>query len=576
MKKTGSLRIYIFVILLFIFLYSFSFSQVSVSAKLSDDKIGVDEPFTLILTIEGGSGRVSMPDIEGLTMRGNSQSKSMVLSGGVFKSTQIFYYTFVAGSPGIYVIDKVDIKVKGSTYRANKVQVEVLDYPVRSPQSKRTPTGDEFDALNEDINIDDVYVENSINKKEVYVYEPVYISQTAYTRVPVRVLGISSIPDRTDFLSFSDSADYNSTRELINGKTFSVKPLKKEVLYPLKAGRKTIETTSYIFQNSGTIFYDQVERGKDKYEINVIPLPPKGINTNFSGAVGDFNFSVSLSKTNINIGEDLIITFEVKGDGNTSIIDMPDIDSSFSNYFTVYPPKIYETNSFKDNNITGVKTKEYLLIANEAGNFVFPKISFCYFSPSKKSYNNIHASELILNVFGDKNIITNAGVNKSQLDIIPIKAAIVKDNGVFTYLDVKYLYFYIAFVTILAVIIAVVKKINANNKNKKNNNKEKNDGFGYVREMYNKGNRIEYSREAETVFLTKISSILSISKKTTFEDILTSLKDKNINDNIIRDVKNLVDSCRFEEYSGESIKEKIDYHTKMIEIIEEIRKEIKG
>lgn len=572
MKKIG--KIYIFIIFVFI-LNGISLSaQVQVFAKLSDEKIGIGEPFTLIITIEGGSGRVNIPDIDGLTMRGNSQSRNMVLSGGTFKSSQIFYYTFVANDAGIYSIDGIDIKVKGQTYRVGKVRIEVLDTSVRGPKTKYFSSDEESSNFVDSITADDVYVKNVINKKEVYMYEPIYIYQTAYTRVPVKVLGISDIPNRNDFISFSDFEDYSSTREIINGQTFSVKPLKREVLYPIKAGDKIIETTSYVFQNSGTIFYDQIERGRDKYKIKVIPLPSDGRNTNFSGAVGEFDFSLSSSKTNVSVGEDFILKLEVKGEGNTSIINMPDIDGELSNYFTVYPEKIYETNWFDGNNIVGIKTKEYLLIANKPGVFNVPSVYFSYFSPDQKSYESISSLGLSIEVFGGGNRILHTNTNISEVEIIPIKTILIKEGKTFNFLDNRYIYIYVISILVLTVIVVLVRKIKSY-RNKNYSNEVENDGFNYVRECYNKGSRGDYCREAETVFLTSIASILSVEKSTSMENILKFLKDRNVEDNIIKNVKSLVDLCRFEEYSGENLKENTDYHTDMIKIIKKLREELK-
>ena len=121
---------------------------------------------------------------------------------------------------------------------------------------------------------DDIYVDNSINKKEVYMYEPIYITQKAYTHIPVTVLGFSKIPDRTDFISYSDSSKYNTFTEIIDGKRVNSIPLKREVLYPVKTGTKDILTTPFVFEKEG-MFYDRVEYGEEDFTINVLPLPDK-------------------------------------------------------------------------------------------------------------------------------------------------------------------------------------------------------------------------------------------------------------------------------------------------------------
>lgn len=244
LTKIGKL---FFLIFLLIFLISFKslFAQTTITAKLSDDKIGVGEIFTLSVTIDNGAGKITIPDIDGLMLRGTSKSVNMMYSSGSLKTIQTYSYNYVAIKEGFYTIDKITVKANNNTYIANPVSIEVVSDSVRNSILNK-PEGDSFERF---MNYrEDIIVNNTINKKEFYIYEPIYIEQKAYSHVPVNVIGISKIPDRNDFLVYTDSSERNSYTEIIDGKRVNVIPLKKEVLFAVKQGEKNILTTPFVFE----------------------------------------------------------------------------------------------------------------------------------------------------------------------------------------------------------------------------------------------------------------------------------------------------------------------------------------
>ena len=430
-------------LLIFALSFNFLFAQTTITAKLSDDKIGVGEIFTLSVTIDNGAGKITIPDIDGLILRGTSKSVNMMYSSGSLKTIQTYSYNYIAVKEGFYTIDKITVKANNNTYIANPVSIEVLSDSVRNSTLGK-PEGDSFERF---MNYtEDIIVNNTINKKEVYIYEPIYIEQKAYSHVPVNVIGISKIPDRNDFLSYADSSERNSYTEIIDGKRINVIPLKKEVLYAVKRGKKNILTTPFVFEKNN-MFYDRIQYGEEEFEINVLPLPSIKGHENFSGAVGDFKFTTKINKTNINIGDEVLISIEVSGEGNISIINMPNINDNIKKYFSVYQPKIFETNWFENNKLMGKKTKEYILVATNNGDYTIDNIDFCYFSPNEKSYKNIYSENINLVISGDYNNFSFAqnNIQKSDITPIPIKNNIIKNQNDknFKLLNMNIIYIYI-------------------------------------------------------------------------------------------------------------------------------------
>ena len=556
--KTGK----VIAAILFLLNVSALFSQTTITAKLSDEKIGVGEVFSLSVTINNTKGKVTIPNIDGLLLRGTSQTRNMTLSGGTFKSIQTYSYTYVANRVGIYKIDNITVKIDNTTYKANPVTLEVVDEPVRERQSD-APDSDSFESF---MNYsEDIHVENTINKKEVYLYEPIYITQRAYTHVPVNVVGISKIADRTDFISYTDSSEYNSFTEIIDGKRVSVIPLKKEVLYALKDGDKSIITTEFVFEKNN-MFFDRVLYGEEEYNIKVLPLPDNTEYKDFSGGVGEFDFTVKANKTNLKIGEEVVVSLEVFGEGNTSIINMPSIDTNINKYFSVYQPKTYETNWFEDDKMMAKKTKQYVMVATNSGEFSLSNIAFCYFSPEAKSYSNIYSGNISFNMMGG-NIGSSSFIdNNNQPNIINIKDTYIKKNEkYFNLLNINIIYIYILILIIFSFVIVFSKKIKTLALASSNNNKES--GISVMIAKYNERNREEYCKSVVSYIEKEIKNKLNINSK----DIYLQLKGK-VEEDKIKEIKYIIDSCERELYSGNKSTENIDYHSKAIEIITSINK----
>lgn len=561
-----------FFLLIFALSFNFLFAQTTVTVKLSDDRIGIGEIFTLSVTIDNSVGKITIPDIDGLMLRGTSKSVNMMYSSGSLKTIQTYSYNYVALKEGFYTIDKISVKANNNTYIANPVSIEVLSNSVRGSILGK-PEGDSFDRF---MNYgEDIIVNNTVSKREVYIYEPIYIEQKAYSHVPVNVIGISKIPDRNDFLSYSDSSEKNSYTEIIDGKRINVIPLKKEVLYAVKQGKKNILTTPFVFEKNN-MFYDRIQYGEEEIDINILPLPNNKGYENFSGAVGDFKFYAKINKTNINIGDEVLISIEVMGEGNISIINMPNINDDIKTYFSVYQPKVFETNWFENNKLMGRKTKEYILVATNDGDYTIPNIDFCYFSPNDKSYKNVYSDNINLFISGDKNYNNYPTfANSSQKNsVMPIKNGIIKERNDknFKLLNMNIIYIYILLMLAISIIIYNFEKL----KNIKfkflniSNGDNKISEMDFILEYYNKNNRKEYCKSVEEFLIKNIKEKFNIDSNKDNKDMYKELENHNINEETIKNIKEIIDLCQFELYSGDSVYKNEDYHTKVINILKEM------
>ena len=104
---------------------------------------------------------------------------------------------------------------------------------------------------------------------------------------------------------------------------------------------------------------------------------PGGKPEGFTGGVGDFNISSTLSSNHVKANEAVTLKLNISGVGNLKLISTPDV--KFPDDFEIYDPKV--DNQFKLTSVgmSGNQTIEYLLIPRNAGNYKIPAVKFSYF-----------------------------------------------------------------------------------------------------------------------------------------------------------------------------------------------------
>ena len=252
---------------------------------------------------------------------------------------------------------------------------------------------------------------------------------------------------------------------------------------------------------------------------------------------------------------------------------MPNLNDDIKNYFSVYQPKIFETNWFENNKMIGKKTKEYILVATNKGNYTIENIDFCYFSPNDKSYTNIYAKNINLFIDGNKNYnnsqaTLNIGNDTKKTEIMQIRNNIIKkqNDKNFKLLNINIIYIYVLLMIAISIIIYNFEKIK---KFKFLNGNNKISNMDEILEYYNKKNRIEYCKAIKEFLIKNINKKFNIDSNA---DIYKELKNKNVDKETIKNIKDIIDSCQFELYSGDSINKNKDYHTKAINILKETDK----
>ena len=196
-------------------------------------------------------------------------------------------------------------------------------------------------------------------------------------------------------------------------------------------------------------------------------MPEAGKPEDFGGAVGDFEFSVTTSKTQLNASESLQAR-EVSGKGNLKLFQLPELE--LPSALEVYEPEFDEKVRTNLSGMQGSVANNYTVVPSFRGKYPIPSISFSYFNPKTKTYQTITSDEISIAVLEgpeDQNAPSQAAnmTNKiaitknKQFGFIKTESAFSPKKKAFFYGSQSfYLWFFIPLALIPLVILFRKKK----------------------------------------------------------------------------------------------------------------------
>ncbi|WP_273274015.1 BatD family protein [Maribacter polysiphoniae] len=393
-------------------------NAVTFEMNLSKEKLGINERLRVEFTMNKDGDDFSPPDFKGFrVLMGPSQAISSSWINGVRSYSKTYSYTLAPTERGKFTIKQASIVIDGKVYKSLAKTVEVTA-AVAKP--------------NDDMNVDDYADDNlhlvaEVSKTNPYLNEAITVVYKLYVSPSIRVSNYRPLdnPKYNNFWSQDIPVQrLNAENGTYKGKAYRYVVLKRVVLYPQKSGKLDIEPLSLdvtvdVPTNKRDFFGGRVYTQTNKTvsagnrTINVKALPTAGKPANFGGAVGDFDFSVTTSKTSLNASESLQTVVEVSGQGNLKLFQLPtpELPSSLE----VYDP---EHNEEVRTTLAGTRGKisdSYTIVPSFKGKYPVPSISFSYFNPNTASYHTVDSKEILINVLeGPTNSQGNVNANPTN------------------------------------------------------------------------------------------------------------------------------------------------------------------
>ncbi|HKJ06201.1 MAG TPA: BatD family protein, partial [Flavobacteriaceae bacterium] len=349
---------------------------------------------------------------------GPSNSINQSWINGKASYSQSYVYIIEPKRKGNFIIAPASIEYDGKTYKSNSVKITVT----KEVEIPKNPNDPRYVAQQNLHLVAEVSNTNPYLGEGIYVVYKLYVSDN----ISVNDFRVSEAPQYNGFWNQDIKVtDSNVKMGKYNGKPYRYLVLKRAVLIPQRDGKLVIEPMKMdlsvgIPTGRGDFFGNMITNNirysasTKKRNVNVKALPQNGKPTNFSGAVGEFDFTVKTDKSTLKANDAAQITVQVSGRGNLKLFDLPKIVTPPE--LEVYTPEYKEQVSTALNGLKGTISEAYTVVPQNRGKYKIPEVTFSYFSPKNKTYKTIKTSPIYLDVTDGKGVASASNAsNKKQV-----------------------------------------------------------------------------------------------------------------------------------------------------------------
>jgi tetratricopeptide (TPR) repeat protein len=378
-----------------------------VTASIEPTQITLGESAQLTITRSGGSNEpLSLPTVEGLSMRviGTSQ-RTEIIRGATFSTTALVVRV-TASAAGVYTIPAITPQTQPLVLRVRPEGSLPLPGQLGSTGAKASDLSKAAQGA--------AFLRLVLAKKEIYVGESIPVAiELGLKNGYVKSLNGLPILNGADFTMNNLSRQPERTEKVIDGEGYTILTW-HSVLGGVKAGHFSLSVESPVtirIQNRppgesrlenmlgdpfmqklfGATVTKEVTVKSAAAELAVLELPNTGRPADFSGAVGSFKIADEVSTISASAGDPLTVRLHVTGTGNFDRVD----SAMFSHLdgWKTYPPQ----SSFKASDelgYKGEKTFEQPIVAANPGNQTLPQLAFSYFDPETRRYEMARSAPL--------------------------------------------------------------------------------------------------------------------------------------------------------------------------------------
>lgn len=425
----------IFIILLL--LVNTSFAQ-TFTTRASATSIGKSDVFQIEYIAENVSiDQFVLPNFNKFTLvSGPNLSSSTTQIGSVLKQVTSYSVMLQPTAPGTFIIPGATALINNKPQRSNGVTIVVknVDHlPGANPPVQSLPQTSIFDQLPMEDQLpanqflkkgekaldkirNNILVRLEVSKHSSYVGEPILATYKLCTRLRSKSKVVKQ-PQFSGATVIELTSEQQEARiEKINGIDYNVFVIRKVQLFPLEAGRLELPATSVenrvTFYKAGSQNYRDLYYGapsepieeqlvtlQNKVDfVDVKPLPPQLSTTgsDFSGAIGDFDVSVSIANEGLTTNNTNYLFFTIQGEGNLQQVKAPSIQwPKGIETFDATEKAEDDKTSFP---VKTAKTFAIPFVVDKKGDYTLPPIQFTFFNPEANRYITKTTSGLLLRV----------------------------------------------------------------------------------------------------------------------------------------------------------------------------------
>lgn len=551
-----------------------------------------------------------MPEFDVLAGPYTSQSSSTSFVNGQRTSSfnLSFTYTLMARQEGTFSIAPATITVGHDNYRSNGLKITVLpadEQPAQQQQQTQPAQQRQQQAQSSggQVSGDNIFIKTLVSKTRVHEQECILLSYKIYWAGVdlAQFTNNTKLPEFKGFLKQDlEQGEIQTDLEHYNGRNYQTATIYQTLLYPQKAGDVQIDPASFEavlrVQNRAqvrSIFddffgsYTNVTKALTAPGVTIhVSSLPAGKPAGFSGGVGNFDVTSSITQQDITTNDAVTIHFCIKGTGNMKLLKTPAVD--WPEGFEVYDPKV--SNNFKNttSGVSGTKQIEYLAIARAAGDYTIPAIEFTYFDTQSGNYKTLRSEEYHIHVargagdaeqtavmqnFTQKEDIRQLG---SDIRYIYTGAYSTPSKGIFgDFSGLWWLYFVCPLLLAILLFILFRKQIRENSDltrvRYKKANKVAQKRLKTAKKLLSEGNSTNFYEEIERAAWQYLSDRLSIPTADLSKDnIADILSQKGISEELIRKTKDVLTTAEFARYAPAAAGSKEELYQATASLIDQL------
>ena len=396
--------------------------QAALEVSVSKNKLGLNQRLRIEFSInKQGADNFTPPKFKNFkVIQGPSQSVSQSWSNGKVSFSQSYTYILKPKRKGELIINPASIYINGSAIDSKMVKIIVLD-PIDIPENPNDPNY---------IAQQNIHLIAEISKSRPYVGEGIYVEYRLYVSENVSVYD-TSVTEAPQYNGFWNQEIKISGLPVkmgkYNGENYRYIVLQKALLIPTKTGKLTIDPMKMdivigvptgradFFGNTITKNIRK-EFASAKKVVSPKNLPLDGKPENFTGAVGQFQFDVSLSKDILKANESSQIKVAVSGKGNLKLFELPSVQTPSE--LEQYQPERKEKVRVATDGLIGSVSETYTVVPQYKGKYKIPSVSFSYFNPKTEKYATISTDGLFVDVTEGKKLVTNEATIVAKKNVV--------------------------------------------------------------------------------------------------------------------------------------------------------------
>ena len=311
------------------------------------------------------------------------EESTRVDGGSISRAIVEHRYLVIAQRPGVVVLPPIEANVGPMTGRSEPVRLTIVNAPpVQVPavvsRSRLDPTnGVNFHAL---VTPDTVYVgEQATYQVGVFLNDDVrYRLRRNPEFIP---------PELRSMLAYDLSAPRSFvSKRVIDGRHYEVHVFQR-ALFPLTAGRYEIPAArlNYSLPLSAS-FFSREESHQLKSEtvpLVVVDPPEAGRPSDYNGAVGRLSLEAHVDSGTAKVGDPLVLTVRVTGDGNVSFFPRPAVRVPWGQLVPAEERVQLDSSATV---VRGAKEFDWVITPARSGEVEVPQIRYPFFNPYTERY----------------------------------------------------------------------------------------------------------------------------------------------------------------------------------------------